>query len=82
MTGMLFKRRFQFVPSMFIAQEPQTASRQERQKVSVEPTLFLIRIGTSRTIRPAVVEVDTKKLRSIANTRAHAADKSLAGHVT
>ena len=42
----------QFVPSMFIAHEPQTPSRQERRKVSVESTLFLIQIRTSRIIGP------------------------------
>jgi len=34
----------QFAPSMFIAQEPQTPSRQERRKVSVESILFLIKM--------------------------------------
>ena len=38
------------VPSMFMAQEPQTPSRQERRKVSVGSILFLIQISASRTI--------------------------------
>ena len=38
------------VPSMFIEQEPQTPSRQERRKVSVGSILFLIQISASRTI--------------------------------
>lgn len=42
----------QFVPSVFMAQEPQTPSRHERRKVRVESTLFLIQIRTSRTIGP------------------------------
>jgi hypothetical protein len=46
------RARKPFVPSMFMAQEPQTPSRQERRKVSVESTLFLIQIKTSRTIKP------------------------------
>ena len=32
----------QFVPSKFIAQEPQIPSRHERRKMSVQSTLFLI----------------------------------------
>ena len=40
------------VPSMFMAQEPQTPSRQERRKVRVESTSFLILIRASRTIGP------------------------------
>ena len=39
-------------PSMFIAQEPHTPSRQERRKVSVGSILFLIQISASRTIGP------------------------------
>ncbi len=42
----------QFVPSMFIEHEPQTPSRQERRKVSVESISFLILIKASRTIGP------------------------------
>ena len=38
------------VPSMFMAQEPQTPSRQERRNVSVGSILFLIQISASRTI--------------------------------
>jgi hypothetical protein len=40
------------VPSMFIAQEPQMPSRQERRKVSVGSILFLILISASSTIGP------------------------------
>jgi len=40
------------VPSMFIAQEPQIPSRQERRKVRVGSTSFLILISASRTIGP------------------------------
>ena len=40
------------MPSMFIAQEPQMPSRQERRKVSVGSTLFLIQISASSTIGP------------------------------
>ena len=40
------------VPSMFIAQEPHTPSRQERRKVSVGSILFLIQISASRIIGP------------------------------
>ena len=46
------------VPSMFMAQEPQTPSRQERRKVSVGSILFLIQISASRTIGAAVVAID------------------------
>src|SRR3546814_4733594 len=42
----------QFVPSMFMAHEPQMPSRQERRKVSVESTLFLIQKSASRTMGP------------------------------
>ena len=41
-----------FLPSMFIAQEPQMPSRQERRKVNVVSTSFLILISASRTIGP------------------------------
>ncbi len=37
---------------MFIAQEPQTPSRQERRKVRVGSMLFLIQISASSTIGP------------------------------
>ena len=40
------------IPSMFIAQEPQIPSRQERRKVSVGSISFLILISASRTIGP------------------------------
>ena len=40
------------VPPIFIEQEPHTPSRQERRKVSVGSTLFLIQISPSRTIGP------------------------------
>jgi ferredoxin len=39
-------------PSIFIAQEPQTPSLQERLKVRVESTSFLILIKASKTIGP------------------------------
>lgn len=39
-------------PPMFMAQEPQMPSRQERLKVNVESSWFLILINTSRTIGP------------------------------
>ena len=42
------------VPSMFIAHEPQTPSRQERRKVSELSISFLILISASRTIGPQV----------------------------
>jgi hypothetical protein len=42
----------QLVPSIVIEQEPQTPSRHERRKASVESTLFLIQIKASRTIGP------------------------------
>jgi hypothetical protein len=38
------------VPSIFIEQEPQTPSRQERRKVSVGSILDLIQIRASSTI--------------------------------
>ena len=41
-----------FMPSMFIAHEPQMPSRQERRKVSVGSISFLILISASRTIGP------------------------------
>ena len=41
-----------FTPSMFIAQEPQMPSRQERRKASVGSISFLILISASRTIGP------------------------------
>ena len=40
------------VPAMFIEQEPHTPSRQERRKVRVGSTLFLIQSSASRTIGP------------------------------
>jgi hypothetical protein len=39
-------------PSMFMAQEPQMPSRQERRNTRVESTLFLIQMSASRTIGP------------------------------
>ena len=41
-----------FVPSMFIEHEPQMPSRQERRKVSVGSTSFLILINASNTMGP------------------------------
>ena len=49
---MYFVQASVLVPSMFMAQEPQTPSRQERRKVSVESTSFLILMRASRTIGP------------------------------
>jgi hypothetical protein len=40
------------VPSMFIAQEPQMPSRQDRRSVSVGSILFLIHNRPSSTIGP------------------------------
>ena len=40
------------VPSMFMAQEPQMPSRQERRSVSVGSILFLIQSSASSTIGP------------------------------
>ena len=40
------------MPSMFIEQEPQMPSRQERRKVSVESISFLILMRASRIIGP------------------------------
>ena len=40
----------QFVPSMFIAQEPQIPSRRERRNVSVKATLFLIQMRASKPL--------------------------------
>jgi hypothetical protein len=40
------------VPSMFIEQEPQMPSRQERRNVSEASISFLILIRASRTIGP------------------------------
>lgn len=42
----------QFAPSMSMAQDPQTPSRQERRKARVESTLFLIQMSASRTVGP------------------------------
>ena len=41
-----------FTPSIFIAHDPHTPSRQERRSVNVESTLFLIQSSASRTIGP------------------------------
>ena len=41
-----------FEPEIFIEQEPQTPSRQERRKVSVGSISFFILISASRTIGP------------------------------
>lgn len=41
-----------FVPPMFIAQEPQMPSRQERRNVSVGSTSFFILISASKTMGP------------------------------
>ena len=43
---------------MFMAQEPQMPSRQERRKVSVGSIVFLIQISAVEHHRPAIVEVD------------------------
>ena len=44
----------QLLPSIFIAQDPHTPSRQERRKVSVVSISFLILIRASSTIGPHV----------------------------
>ena len=41
-----------FLPSMFMAHEPQMPSRQERRKLKVESISFLILISASSTIGP------------------------------
>jgi hypothetical protein len=41
-----------FVPSIFIAHDPQMPSRQERRKVSAGSILDFIQISASRTIGP------------------------------
>ncbi len=43
-----------FVPSMFMAHDPQIPSRQERRKVRVESISFLILMSASSTIGPQV----------------------------
>lgn len=45
------------VPSIFIAQEPQIPSRQERLNVRVESSSFLILIKASNTIGPQLKTV-------------------------
>ena len=47
-----FRQASVLVPSMFMAQEPQMPSRQERRKVSVVSISFLILMIASRTIGP------------------------------
>src|ERR1700738_3928942 len=47
-------------PSMFIAQEPHTPSRQERRKVNVVSVSFLILIKASRTIGPQSLRSSAK----------------------
>ena len=53
-------------PSMFIEQEPQMPSRQERRKVRVLSTSLLILISASRTIGPhsarSISKVSTRGL--------------------
>ena len=41
-----------FLPSMFMAQDPQMPSRQERRKLNVGSISFLILMSASRTIGP------------------------------
>ena len=48
----------QFVPSIFMAQEPQTPSRHERRKVSVEFDLVLDPDESVQNHRAAIVEID------------------------
>jgi hypothetical protein len=50
MSSMAFRQASVLVPAMFIAQEPQTPSQQERRNVRVESISFLILIRPSRTI--------------------------------
>ena len=47
-----------FLPSMFMAQEPQMPSRQERRKLKVGSISFLILISASENHRTAAVHVD------------------------
>ncbi len=49
---MYFVQASELVPSMFMAQEPQTPSRQDRRKVRLESVSFFILIRASRTIGP------------------------------
>src|SRR5688572_16691312 len=54
MSSFAFVHASVFVPSMFIAHDPQMPSRHERRKVSVGSISFLILISASRTIGPHV----------------------------
>jgi hypothetical protein len=49
---MNFRQASELVPSMFMAQEPHTPSRQERRKVSVGSIFDFIQIKASSTIGP------------------------------
>lgn len=50
-----------FIPPIFIAQDPQIPSRQERRNVNVGSTSFLILISASSTIGPQLEKVYLKR---------------------
>lgn len=49
-----------FVPPIFIAQDPQMPSRQERRNVNVGSISFLILINASSTIGPQLEKMPEK----------------------
>src|SRR5690348_1498316 len=57
-----------FSPSMFIAHEPHTPSRQERRSVSVGSISFLIFSNTSRTIAEPVTSTSKVSTRGLPPT--------------
>ena len=67
-SSMPLRQASALTPSMFIAQEPQMPSRQERRKVSVASTLDLIQVSPSRIIGPqssrSTKKVSTRGLAS------------------
>ena len=69
MSEMNLVQASQFVPSMFMAQDPQMPSRQERRKVSVESTLFLIQNERVENHRAAIVEIDLEGIDMRAASR-------------
>lgn len=54
-----------FVPPIFIAQDPQIPSRQERRNVNVGSTSFLILISASSTIGPQLEKVYLRDVGTI-----------------
>lgn len=54
-SGMAHRQASVFVPSMFIAHEPQMPSRHDRLNVSVESSSFLILSSASSIIGPHVL---------------------------